>query len=207
MTELYVVRHGQTYGNIDNLWCGHAETELTPLGIAQARATGRRLAHVPFAAAYASDLTRTHDTARHVLEGRNVPLQLDPRLREMYYGEWEARSGPEVEKEQPERLKQFFRCQAPAPGGESFADLRHRTKAAIFDAVEEHRGEAILVVSHGNAIMGMLAELLGLASEATWSFALDNCSLTRLHISRRGRATVFCVNDTAHTQGLGEAPA
>ena len=202
MTELFIVRHGQTYGNVDNLWCGHSETALTPLGVAQAQAAGRRLAATTFAAAYASDLSRTHDTARNVIGERDLRLFLDPRLREMYYGEWEALPGPSVEKDQPERLKRFFRCEEPAPGGESFLDIRARTRAAIEEAVERHRGENILVVSHGNAIMALVAELLGLPVTSTWSFALDNCSLTRVHVSRRGRATVLCLNDTAHTREL-----
>ncbi|MCC7088486.1 MAG: histidine phosphatase family protein, partial [Dehalococcoidia bacterium] len=42
-TEVIVVRHAETYGNIEGRFCGHSETELTPKGVLQAQALGRRL--------------------------------------------------------------------------------------------------------------------------------------------------------------------
>ncbi len=42
-TTVFLVRHAETYGNIEGRFCGHSETELTPKGIEQARALGLRL--------------------------------------------------------------------------------------------------------------------------------------------------------------------
>lgn len=203
-TEVYLVRHGQTYGNIDQLFCGHSETELTPLGIAQARAAGQRLAHVHFDAAYASDLSRTAKTAEYALEGRpDVSRTLDPGLREMHYGEWEARPASEIRAAAPDLLREFFLCRGNgAPGGESVTQVRERTAAAVRRAAEGHPDGSILVVSHGNAIMAMIAELLRLPIEGTWSFAVDNTSITRLRFSKSGRPTLVSFNDAAHIHGL-----
>lgn len=202
-TDVYLIRHGETHANLDQLFCGHSETALTPLGIAQAKAAGRRLAGVEFAAAYASDLSRAADTARHALDGRDVPLTLEPRLREMFYGDWEALPGKQLEESHRDLMRDFFQCRAPAPGGETVTELRARTSEAVRDIVARHRGSAVMVVSHGNAMMALMAELLGLPHEATWSFAFDNTSLTRLHFSKSNRLTLFGLNDTSHTVGLG----
>jgi broad specificity phosphatase PhoE len=208
-TRVVVVRHGQTYGNIDGLFCGHSETELTPLGIAQARAAGRRLADVAFDAAYASDLSRASRTADYVLEGRmGLKPSLDPDLREMHYGEWEARPGHEIGKETPDLLRDFFQARLhAAPGGETLRQVRERTAASVRRVVEAHKGGTVLVVSHGNAIMAMLAEFLQLPIEGTWSFAVDNTSITRMEFSKSGRFTLSGFNDAAHTHGLAEATA
>jgi broad specificity phosphatase PhoE len=206
-TDVYLLRHGQTEGNVGNRWCGHTDTPLTALGVAQARAAGRHLAEVPFAGAIASDLSRAADTARHALHGREIPLTLDARLREMYYGDWEDLPGAHVEKEQPELLRAFMKCEAAPPGGETVRAIRERTAAALHDAVSRHRGSPILVVSHGNAMMALMAELLGMPQSATWAFAFDNCSITRLYVGRSGRATVFSLNHTAHVQGLADVHA
>ena len=203
-TEVYLVRHGQTYGNIDQLFCGHSETDLTPLGIAQARAAGQRRAHVRFEAAYASDLSRAAKTAEYLLEGRpDLSPTLDPALREMHYGEWEARPATEIRAASPDLLREFFLCRGNgAPGGESVTQIRERTAGAVRRVAGAHPEGSVLVVSHGNAIMAMLAELLRLPTEATWSFAVDNTSITRLRFSKSGRPTLVSFNDAAHIEGL-----
>jgi broad specificity phosphatase PhoE len=201
-TDIYLIRHGETFGNIDQLFCGHSETALTPRGIAQAAAVGRRLADVPFVAAYASDLSRAADTARHALGERGIPLKLDTRLREMHYGEWESLPGKQLEATHRDVLREFFQCRRAAPGGETVEQLRARMAEAVAEIVDAHRGSSVMVVSHGNAMMGLMAELLALPVESTWSFAFENTSVTRLHFSRSGRLTIFGLNDASHIHGI-----
>ena len=170
-TRVLLVRHAQTFGNIEGRFCGHSETELTPLGIAQARALGARLAAEKIDGAVCSDLSRARLTAEAVLESHShiVPA-FDPGLREMYYGEWEAMLGTDVRAQHPELMRSFFRGGTDgAPGGESIAEVRSRTAAAMLRAADAHRNGTVLIVSHGNAIMAMLAEVLGLPLERTWS--------------------------------------
>ena len=210
MAKLFIVRHGQTEGNLGGIFCGHSETALTDTGIQQARALGRRLADTEFKAAYASDLSRAADTARHILAEHPSPpsLALDDRLREMHYGEWEGRPGSEIRAESPDLMREFFTGQRQAaPGGESIVQLRERMAAAARDAATAHAGENVLLVSHGNAIMALLAEMLSMAPEASWSFAIENTSLTRLHFSNSGKVTVLSVNETAHFEELARMNA
>ena len=176
-TSVLLVRHGQTQGNVDQLFCGHSETDLTPLGVEQARALGRRLKGQKIHAAYASDLSRARMTAEHALdEAGAMPVTLEPDLREMHYGEWEGRSGEGIRQSHKDLMREFFLCKAPAPGGETVAAIRYRTAAAIRRIATAHVGQTVLVVSHGNAIAAMLAELLQVPIEASWSFAVENTS-------------------------------
>lgn len=203
-TTVFLVRHAETIGNIEGRFCGHSETELTARGIAQAQALGERLRGERFDAAYSSDLSRAHRTAIHALEHHHVPLApvLDVGLREMHYGEWETLQGTEIGAKDPELMREFFRCKAPAPGGESIQQVRDRTATTLRRTVEAHPDQTILVVSHGNAIMAMLAELLAVPYESTWSFAVANTSITRLLFSKRGRMTLTGFNDHAHIERL-----
>lgn len=204
VTRVIVVRHGQTYGNLEGRFCGHSETELTPLGVRQAMALGARLRGSEIDAAYSSDLSRAAKTAAHVLEHRpGLQAAPDPGLREMHYGDWEGLPGRELHEKHPEQLRDFFqgRLQS-APGGETLQQLRERTSAAVRRAIEAHRGGSVLIVSHGNAIMAMLAEFLRLPIEATWSFACDNTSITRMQFSESGRFTLLSYNDATHIEGL-----
>lgn len=204
-TRVIVVRHAQTYGNIEGRFCGHSETELTPLGVQQAQALGRRLKDAEIDAAYTSDLSRAAKTAEHALEHKpGLSAAPDPDLREMHYGEWEGLPGRELGEKHPELMREFFLGRLPgAPGGETLEELRRRTSEAVRRAVEGHRGGSVLVVSHGNAIMAMIAEFLRLPIEATWSFSCDNTSITRMQFSKSGRFTLFGYNDATHLETNG----
>jgi len=203
-TKILLVRHGQTVGNIEQLFCGHAETPLTPVGVAQAQALGKRLASTKIDAAYASDLSRASDTARRAISGRDLELRLDNRLREMHYGEWEALSADTIREANRDHLREFFRGKVAAPGGETIMQVRARTAASVREIVTSHPDATVLVASHGNAIMALIAELLGVPEEASWSFAVDNTSLSTLQFSRSGRFTLLGFNDASHTAGLSE---
>lgn len=205
-TTVFLVRHAETFGNIEGRFCGHSETELTDKGVAQAQALGARLKGQKFDAAYSSDLSRAHRTATYALEHHADPLSpiLDPGLREMHYGEWESLTGRDIGKQYPDLLRDFFRCKVPAPGGESISQVRERTASALKRTVAAHPESTILVVSHGNAIMAMLAEMLGVPHESTWSFSVANTSVTRLMFSKSGRMTLSGFNDHSH---LEDAPA
>ena len=201
-TTVLLVRHGQSVGNVQQLFCGHDDTPLTEKGIAQAKALGERLAATRIDAAYASDLSRAADTARYALGGREMALGLDERLREMHYGEWEALSGAAIREKNADHLREFFRGKVPAPGGETIMQVRERTVASVREIAARHLDSTVLVASHGNAIMALIAELLGVPEESSWSFAVHNTSLSTLHFSKTGRFTLIGFNDDSHTKAL-----
>ena len=88
-TRIIITRHGQTVTNREGRFCGHSETELTDLGQLQARALGKRLADQDLRAVYTSGLGRAVLTAHLATEDRGVPVNVDPDLRELNYGEWQ----------------------------------------------------------------------------------------------------------------------
>lgn len=209
MAQLYVVRHGQTAGNLAGLFCGHSETELTEIGVAQAQALGRKLSTIAFDAAYASDLSRAGDTAAHILAENPTapPIRVDPRLREMHYGEWEALPAHELREQFPDLWGSFLSAKTHAlPGGETITVLRERMASAVRDAAVAHPEGTVLVVSHGQAIMALLAELLQVPTEASWAFAVENTSVSRIQIAESGRVIVLSVNEMSHVEGLEGHP-
>ncbi len=204
-TDVLVIRHAETFGNLEGRFCGHSETELTPRGIAQAAALGRRLSSSVFDIAASSDLSRALLTARHALNHHPTPPQLllEPRLREMHYGEWESLPASEIARTQADLLREFFTGRCPAaPGGETIQQLRERTAAAFHELVAQFRGGRLLLVSHGNAIMALVSELFGIPQERTWGFVVANTAVSRITVSRSGRVTLASFNDTSHLEGV-----
>jgi broad specificity phosphatase PhoE len=202
-TRVFLARHGQTVTNKEGRFCGHSETELTPLGESQARALGERLSAIEIAACYTSDYSRTIRTAALALGERGITPAVDPDLRELHYGEWEMERESEIRRRYPEQHR-LMRHEDPAwrpPGGESVADVRARTHGALERIVRAHPGKNILVISHGTAINCLLSAVLAMPETHVFRLDVHNCGLTELEI-RAGRAYAIRINETAHLAGL-----
>ncbi len=201
-TRVLLARHGETVANIEGRFCGHAETSLTPRGVQQALALGRRLAPVAIDACYASDLSRAVETARLALGERPVPLVPMPALRERHYGAWEMELESEVRRRDPARYAQM-EAEDPAwqpPGGETTAQVRERTFAALRAIIERHRGGTVLAVGHGTMLNCLISVVLGMPETHVFRFDVRHCALFEVE-ERAGRLTVVRMNDAAHLDG------
>jgi broad specificity phosphatase PhoE len=153
--RLYLVRHGQSTGNVGGTLIGQSDHPLTDLGEAQARAAAERLAPCGPMPLHCSDLPRAVATAGHILRAWEAPpapgdplsaaLQVpatllpDPRLREIDLGDYEGRSWEEFEADV--ELTAAFAADpydTALPGGESLADLEARVMAAVKDILAAH---------------------------------------------------------------------
>jgi len=153
--KLYLVRHGQSTGNVSGTLMGQSDHLLTALGEAQAAAAAARLAPFGPMPLHCSDLPRAVATAGYIARawgGGNTAapaaapflpaaalLLPDARLREIDLGDYEGRSWEEFEAD--EALKAAF-AEDPygtvLPGGESLAHIETRVMAAARDILEEH---------------------------------------------------------------------
>ncbi|MBE3589399.1 MAG: alpha-ribazole phosphatase [Firmicutes bacterium] len=198
-TLFYLVRHGETASNREGRYQGRLDVPLNEEGREQARRLATRLAGVAFDAAYASDLSRAVETARILLEGRDVELRLDPRLREMSYGRWEGLTAEEVQERFPEEWEAYRRDAVATriAGGESLEDVRRRVAAFAEDVLAD-APRRVLVVSHGAALKTLLFALVGLDLRLRGRFVLDNASLTILRAGGSSKPRVLRVNDVEH---------
>ncbi len=202
-TRILLTRHGQTVANREARFCGQSETPLTEFGLRQADALARRLAATTIDRVYTSDFSRATETATRVIEGRGLELRIEPRLREIHYGEWELQRERDIAKRDPERFA-LMRAEDPAwrpPGGETISEVRARAFAAVQSIAKRHAHETVLVVSHGDAVLCLIAEALGVPLANTYRLEIANCSLSELTV-RGGKLALVCLNDTSHLAGL-----
>lgn len=198
-TRILLTRHGQTVANREGRFCGQSETPLTEFGERQCDALARRLAAVTIHAAYASDFSRATETAGRLLQGRDVELKLDSALREIHYGEWEMQRERDIAKRDPDRFA-LMRAEDPAwrpPGGETVSEVRARTFAAVQSIAKHHAHQTVLIVSHGDALLCLVAEVLAVPLEKTYRLEIANCSLSELTM-RGGNLALVRLNDTSH---------
>lgn len=149
MTDLYLVRHGETDWNRARRIQGLTDIPLNDTGREQARLTGMLLTRRPIARVIASPLDRARETGSIIARELGLP---EPELRgefvERNYGAAEGLGFHEVDLRYPEG--------ADVPGRESRDEVAARVVPALQRLAADYPGEAIVVVSHGGAIRAAL---------------------------------------------------
>ena len=147
-TRLGLVRHGQTYANVEQVWHGQTDTALTEHGQQQARLLGRHFHHyMQPEVVYASPLQRARLTAEAIAGQFGIPVRLDPRLMEFDLGDWEGASYESLRgagniMEQLVRNPDFT-----APNGESQNLVKNRMVEAIEEIAHRHPQQNIVIVA------------------------------------------------------------
>lgn len=149
MTELLLVRHGETDWNAEGRLQGQTDRPLSAYGREQARRLADQLAGEKLDAAYSSDLVRAVETAEIVGGRLGLAVVPDPDLREKNWGSWEGLTPAE------RAAVEFV--------GESTEEHAARMLRALRRIAERHPGGRVLVVTHGGSMRRVQTEALGLA--------------------------------------------
>ena len=201
MTQIFLVRHGQSEGNLFRRVQGQTDVELTADGKAQLPYLTKRFAETPLAAVYTSPLRRAEETAAAIVGGRDIPVFADKRLIEMCFGAWEMRPWGEVNLESPELKRAFLHDpdRWHVPGSETHTAVQKRMLAAMTDIARANDGKTVAVACHGMAIRAFLARILGVPSERIFEDVplVNNTSVTLLRFENDTFSVIY-VNDTTH---------
>jgi len=143
--QLYVIaRHGESTLNFENRVNGDPSVpvRLTDKGREESRLLGQQIAHIPIELCLHTRFPRTRETAEIALAGRDIPLEEDAALDDIYLGELEGKTLDEYRawKREHTRHDRF-------PGGESLDDAARRY-ASAFEQVLKRPESSILVVTH-----------------------------------------------------------
>ncbi|HEX9032809.1 MAG TPA: histidine phosphatase family protein [Streptosporangiaceae bacterium] len=204
-TDLLLVRHGQSQPYVEGtpfpLLDGHGDPPLSELGQQQAQRVGTRLADAGIKALYVTTLCRTAQTAAPLADRLGIEPRVEPGLREVHLGEWEAGLYRKMVAEQHPIVQRMLAEERwdLVPGAEPAAEFAERVQAAVARIAAEHPDERVVVFTHG----GVIGEVLRIAARSR-PFAFigaDNASVSRLFIADDWWM-VRGFNDTAHLDGL-----
>ena len=203
MTTLVLVRHGETEWNRTGRWQGHADVPLSAEGRRQARylAAALRLEGAVFDHIYASDLGRALETAQIVGDALNLPVHPLVELREIDIGGWSGLTSDEIRAAHPDEWTRFENDADFRRGvhGETMAEFRARVGKVLDHLVETHRGQRLLIVTHGGSIRAALRHLdpPGATLDAA---PIGNTSVTEITLEN-GTAALVRANDISHLAG------
>lgn len=199
--ELLLVRHGESQpireGEVFPMVDGSSDPPLDPVGHAQADRVAERLAAEPIERIYVSSLTRTHQTAAPLVKRLGIEPIVEPDLREVNMGEWEAGLfRQKVTERDPIAIKMFVEERYDViPGAEPQADFEARVRGVMNRIAADNKDRTVAVFCHGGVIgmtMCLAAKSRGFAFSGS-----DNGSISHIVVTGE-RWSIRRYNDTAH---------
>lgn len=201
MTTLYLIRHAEGEGNARGVFQGLSDWKLSETGRRQLDFLAERCRELRFDALYSSPLTRAMETAMAVGRAHELPILIEPGIREIDGGDFDGRAWDEIASLYPEGLHLWknelwnFR----APDGESICEVYERVWEAILRIARANPKRTVAVVGHGCAIKNTLCHAFGWPVErildVPWT---DNTSINRIDFDEEMNPSVVFVNDVAH---------
>jgi len=200
MTRIYVVRHAEAEGNLYRRVHGRFNCPVTQNGLRQIAALTERFRPIHVDAVYASELRRTQQTAQAVVGPRSMELHIDSGLNEIALGTYEDMTFGDMIYHHPDEFRQFVTCSplfAP-PGGETFAQVAQRMKAAFLRLARAHPGQTIALFSHGTAIQSLQAALRGLHPADNTALGHPENTAVSCYEVEGDRLRILFENDASH---------
>jgi probable phosphoglycerate mutase len=206
VTNVLLIRHGQSEGNAERRFGGHTATPLSPRGRRQAQATARALKDEELTAIYSSDLARAVETAEALAKVTGLPINATSAFRERSVGVMEGLTFEDAAQKHPEQYAALLRrdFEHVLTGGESYRQLLDRAWQKLDEIIARHKGGKIAVFSHTGTICILALHLMGALDapelKPVW-ISNANCAITRFELRDDGFVRVLSINDTRHLSG------
>src|SRR5207248_9948760 len=115
-----------------------------------------------------------------------LPLVHHDGLIELDFGEWTGTTFDAIRNDPRWEPWRAHRSLASIPGGESMRAVQHRAVAAMFEIIEAHRDQTVVVVSHGDVIRSILVFALGMPLDFYNRIEIGLASLNTIRIDQTG---------------------
>ena len=185
MSNLILMRHGQSIWNLQNRFTGGIDVPLTRKGISQAKRAGQELKKmgIHIDVVFSSKLSRSIETAKIAIKNFNSSgmivnnITRTEALNERDYGELSGKYKEELLKLYGEKKVLDWRrsFSTKPPNGESLQDVLQRVRPFFLKKILPllKLEKNVLIVAHGNALRAFRI--------ATGEYKIDN--IFNIHIS------------------------
>ncbi|MDD2710051.1 MAG: histidine phosphatase family protein [Verrucomicrobiae bacterium] len=199
--ELMLVRHATIGPQYRGCFIGSTDVPLSEEGRRQTTLLAKVLRSKVPSRCLCSPMKRSLETARFTMGDTVVPIETDPDLREVDFGNWEGKILTEIEAADPENVRRWkiFDENFCFPEGEGVSDFFKRVER-MTQRLTADPGELIMVFTHGGVIRAMICYLLGLASHQYVHFDARPASVTTIEIyENKGiKGVLTGLNDRCH---------
>ena len=209
MTELLVIRHGETDWNRQHRFQGQIDVPLNEIGQTQAGRLGQRLVDEPVDVLISSDLQRARSTADAVAQVRGLQPLIEPLWREQGFGVLEGLDLATIRSRHADLWTSWIRHDADYAlpgGGESNTAFHARVTSALQAVLAAHAGRRVVVVTHGGVLDMLWRTAHALPLHGARVCDIPNTGINRLRWVDGGLQVVQWA-DAEHLTGLPEQPS
>lgn len=187
MTEILLIRHGETAWNAIKKLQGHLDIPLNAEGTRQAKALAAALQDEPLDAIFSSDLQRAVQTAGEIARLQGLSTRIDAQLRERCFGGFEGMLYSDLPERYPDAYATWrshdpdsnFPPSAENNTGESIRQFQLRTISAITHHAQQFAGKKIAIVAHGGVLECAYRAAKNLPLHAPREITIYNASINR----------------------------
>lgn len=198
MTDITLVRHGETVWHAENRYTGRTDIALTERGREQAEQLAGWAKQAHLDAIWVSPMSRALDTAAPSALATGLRAHVDQRLTELDFGDGEGLTSAEMLERFPDARRAFERDPVAAhlPNGEDPNGGAQRAIECLKDIVRQHPSGRVLVVGHGTIKRLALCSLLGIPLRHYRDMfpVVRNCGVTTIRWDGTGNAALIEFN-------------
>lgn len=201
VTTIYLIRHAEAMGNVNEIFQGHTDCEISPKGKQQLEFLKERCKNLDYDVIFSSPLKRAVETAEAVNFHHKLPIKTDKNLMEINGGLFEGQKWSELAALYPEAYDLWVNNHSKftIEGGESMEGLFNRITLSVTQLAARNRGKNIAIVSHGCAIRNFLCyasdKTLCEINDISWS---DNTAISKIEFDHNLKPTIVFQNDATH---------
>jgi alpha-ribazole phosphatase/probable phosphoglycerate mutase len=184
-TLIDLMRHGEPVGG--SRYRGQIDDPLSEKGWSQMRAAIGR--HHPWDVIVTSPLLRCQAFARELGAESGIPLEIEPRLKELGFGAWQGKTREEINTlYDPGVLQRFYRdpMNNRPEDAEGLGDFCQRVVAGWRETLERHAGKHILMICHAGTIRLVISHILEIPIANIFRIKVPNAGITRIECLEQG---------------------
>jgi broad specificity phosphatase PhoE len=207
LKPIILVRHAQSYSNVDPSVGGWQDPGLTPHGEVQAKTVAKRLKKLlkgKKVVIYSSHLKRAYETTEYICQELESAPILEQDLQE-----YQSRLDPSISRTEAAEIRinrtNPYRNWRMYSGAESLGELYYRA-GEVLSKIMDSTNDLVLIISHGWLIDKMVAWWVGISEDNIKPnmFTTANASLSVLSETEHGEKILVKLNDTAHLDQISD---
>ena len=203
MTSIYLVRHGQTAWNKEEIFRGRTDVPLDETGLKQAEVAGQYFKGMEIHAIYSSPLSRALRTAQKIAQFHNLKVQPLDGIIDISFGSWEGHSLQEIRDTDGELYRQWREepHQVRLPGGESLDEVQSEGDSCAGRGDPITSRKTVVLVSHRVVNKVIICGILGLDNSHFWQITQDPTAINLIQY-KNGKYILSLMNETCHLKSL-----
>lgn len=203
--KLMVVRHAESLANTKGIYQGQSyDTDLSPLGVKQAKALAKRLKEFEVSRIISSPLKRAYQTALEVSKLFDCQIEINNLVMEANHGDWEGKDKDWIRENYKDLYEAWFDKPSSVafPEGEVFIDTLNRVEAFLQNS---YLADGTVLVTHDNIVRIMVTLANGWTLDEIWRHDIEPASLNFFEVNKvsgKNKLKLLKLNDNNHLSGL-----